>query len=127
MAALPTAIFFDSFACTRGVRGRSDGDELGDDDFWWRGGVASLAASRARFLPVPTVAHSDDMVVSAAWRSALSVKPNHAVWVGPRLNCAIIATATGHALARWTHVTAMSNAATRPLHAKVLARTEICS
>ena len=121
MAALPTTTFADSFGCARGVRGRSDGDELGDDDFWWRGGVASLTASRAHFLLVPTVAHSDDMVVSAAWCSALSVKPNHAVRVGPLLNCAIIAAATGHALARWTHVTAMANAATkqRALHVAV--------
>ena len=51
--------------------------------------------------------------MSAAWCSALSVKPNHAVWVGPRLNCAIIAAAAGHALARWMHATAMANVATK--------------
>ena len=113
MAALPIATFADIFGCTRGVRDRSDGDELGDDSFWLRGGVTSMASSRTRFLLLPTVAHSDGMVVSAAWCSALDVKANNAVRVGPRLNCAIIAAAAGHALARWTHVTAMANAATR--------------
>ena len=82
MAALPTAAFAGTFGCTQGVRDRSDGDELGDDSLWLRGGVTSLTVSRTRFLLVPTVTHSGDMVVSAAWCSALDAKANHAVRVG---------------------------------------------
>ena len=66
MAALPIATSADNFGCTRGVRERSDGDELGEDSFWLRGGATSMAYPRTRFLLLPTAAHSCGVVGSDA-------------------------------------------------------------